>query len=446
MNRPRLIAAAAVLAGAMAPVIADASSGMTSSYTRPVVAIPTAPGSTNAGYGTGGEPRLLVTNDGRIVVAAHMSQWDCVTGQPTPGKGHQCVWISSDGGRTFHFSGGEPNQQGDDVDLAQSGNVLLESTMTNKGVGTGAGGTTVTRSTDGGRTWGESVDVDKTVVNDRPFMLASPDGGLLLTYDQLPGGIFAVRSTDQGATWGLPQPIVPEPTVVAVLNGAPAIDAARHQILVPFAVSTAPDCASGAAGCINSFSLARGGYDGTTWTREPVITYATGTGGQSVAYAAADSAGTDYYVTGIASNGDGSTAQVDRDAHIMLSVQQRGTSAWTTHQVDPPQGGAMIPNLVAGAAGRVVVAYYWSPYADAQSHNRPWYVVVADSHDSGRTFSRTVVSKVVWVGSGMNHQKVLWDLFGLALDAEDRVNVAWTQVNRYTPAGPLTEIAFARQR
>src|SRR5690348_9463789 len=89
----RFLAPPIVLAGLLAPVVA-AASGTTSSYTKPVIAIPTAPGSTNVGYGTGGEPRLFITSDGRIVVAAHMSQWDCVTGKPTPGKGHQCVWIS----------------------------------------------------------------------------------------------------------------------------------------------------------------------------------------------------------------------------------------------------------------------------------------------------------------------------------------------------------------
>ena len=105
----------------------------------------------------------------------------------------------------------------------------------------------------------------------------------------------------------------------------------------------------------------------------------------------------------------------------------------------------MLPNVVAGAAGRVAVAYYWSPYSDAQSVARPWYVVVADSHDSGRTFVRSVVSKVAWVGAAANHQKILWDLFGLTIDTKQKLHVAWTQVTASTPSGPLTEIAYSKQ-
>jgi hypothetical protein len=425
--------------------MSTATAAPSTGFTAPVVAIPTAPGSINKNYGTGGEPRMIVTRDGRVVVAAHMSQWDCITGKPSPGEGHQCVWMSRDDGRTFRFSGGELNQQGDDVDLVESGGVLLESTMTNKGLGTGNGGTTLSRSTDGGRSWTETVAVNKTLLNDRPFMLSVPDGGVVITYDALPGGIQLVRSTDHGATWSLPQSVaIPgNGGPVVAVNGAPAVDPKRRQLLVPYAVSSGP-CTAGANGCFDTFSLARGGYDGSGWTSEPVVTLQEGAGAQSVMSIAADAAGTDYLVMGSAAGGTPTTAAV-RDAHVSVAVQRAGSPRWELRRIDKG-GSAMVPNIVAGAAGRVVVSYYWSPYTDAQSTARPWYVVVADSHDSGRSFTSTVVSKVVWVGAGRDHQFTLWDLFGLALDRRGRVHVAWTQVSGMTANGPLTEIAYSRQR
>jgi hypothetical protein len=434
---------AALLVGGL--IVGDAGAAASTGYTAPVVAIPTAPGSTNTGAGTGGEPRLLVTEDGRILVAAHFSEWDCVTRQPSPGKGHQCVWLSRDGGRSFQIAGGELNQQGDDVDLAVSGGVLLESTMTNKGLGTGILGTTISRSTDGGRTWTETVAANSTLLNDRPFMLAVPDGGVVVTYDAIPGGIQLVRSTDHGATWGLPQSVaVPGGSGPAVaLNGAPAIDRVHKQLLVPYAVGSSPTCTSGAAGCLNTISIARGGFDGTGWTSELALTLPEDMGSQSLVSAAADAAGTAYLTVGTA-RGATPTTGPDHAAHVQLATKD--ANGWQLHQVDPRGGSAMLPNLAAGAAGRVVVSYYWSPYADAQAVARPWYAVVADSHDGGRTFARTVISKVAWVGAAVDHQRTLWDLFGVAIDTKGKVHVAWTQVSAMTPTGPLTEIAYSRQR
>jgi hypothetical protein len=230
---------------------------------------------------------------------------------------------------------------------------------------------------------------------------------------------------------------------VVAVNGAPAVDPNRRQLLVPYAVSSGP-CTAGANGCFDTFSLARGRYDGTGWTSEPVVTLQEGAGTQSAMSIAADAAGTDYLVIGSARGSTGTTP-ADRDAHVSVAVQRAGSSQWELRRIDRG-GSAMVPNIVGGAAGRVVVSYYWSPYSDAQSTARPWYVVVADSHDSGRTFTSTVVSKVVWVGAGMNHQFTLWDLFGLALDRRGRAHVAWTQVSTMTANGPLTEIAYSRQR
>src|SRR5207244_2952698 len=102
---------------------------------------------------------------------------------------------------------------GDDVDLAQTTRgTLLESAMTNIGLGSGALGTTISRSTDRGRTWTEVVDPNSQILNDRPFMLATSRADVFLTYTAIPGGLQAVKSTDDGRTFGRPIPIVEPPS------------------------------------------------------------------------------------------------------------------------------------------------------------------------------------------------------------------------------------------
>jgi hypothetical protein len=376
---------------------------------------------------------MIITRDGRIVVSAHLFQRDCVTGQPSPGKGQSCVYISDDGGKSFHFSGGD-TRGNNDVDLAESGGVLLQSSMTSVAIAYGASGVGVARSTDRGKTWTEALAVNHQLVNDRPWLLATPDGAVVLTYDSIPGGIVLVRSTDNGATWGLQQPVALQASVIGAGNGAPAIDSKSKKLLVPFVGGSSPTC-----NCLDTFSVARGNYDGTGFTIEPVLQTEGGTGGTSPPAAAADAAGTEYIAVGLAS---GATST---SAHVRLLTRRAADATWTGQRLDPPGGSAMLPNIVAGPAGRVAVAYYWSPYPDAQSQDRPWYAVVADSRDSGRTFTRTTLSRIVWTGSAANHKGVLWDLFGLALDTRGRLHVAWTQMANSHASGSPNEIAYSQQ-
>jgi hypothetical protein len=100
----------------------------------------------------------------------------------------------------------------------------------------------------------------------------------------------------------------------------------------------------------------------------------------------------------------------------------------------------MLPWVVASGNGNVVVAYYGSPYADAQGTSRPWYLYVARSNTAGRTFRTTRVSGVAYTGTGSNHQNALWDLIALALDRNGAAHVAWTSV-----VNGATEIQYAHE-
>jgi len=411
-------------------------------FTKPVVAIPVPPGIGARGEGTGGEPRILVARDGSIVLAAHFQPRDCRTGQASAQAASTCVWVSNDA-RHFRLAGGDVDgEMGDDVDLAQTTRgTLLESAMTNIGLGSGIPGTTVSRSTDRGRTWTETVDANSAIANDRPFMLATSRGDVLLTYDAVPGGLQGVISTDDGATFGFPFPIVMPPSggVVADVNAGPVEDHVRHELVVPYGFSQDPSCTAGVNGCFNQIAVARSSLDASQWTQEPVATLPPGTGMTAVVGSAADAAGREYISYGAAAGGSVSTI-ADRDAHAWLVTSPRAGIWNRPRRVDPPGGSAMLPWVVATGNGNVVVAYYGSPYPDAQGTARPWYLYVARSNDAGRTFRATRVSSVAYTGTGADHQSVLWDLIALALDRNGLAHVAWTSV-----VNGATEIQYAHE-
>ena len=407
-------------------------------FTNPVVAIPS-PGS---GGTTEGEPRMIVARDGSVVLAAHFQARDCNTGQASSSAASSCVWISRDE-RRFRLSGGDTgSEMGDDVDVGQTTRgTLLESAMTNIGLGSGIPGTTVSRSADLGHTWTETLDANSAVANDRPFMIATSRGDVFLTYDAIPGGLQAVKSSDDGRTVGSPIQVVgvPNGSPLVDVNSGPVEDRARHQLVVPYAYSTDPSCTSGINGCFNVIAAARSTPDGTTWRQEPVATLPPGSGITAVVGSAADAKGREYVSYGSAAGGSGTTV-ANSDAHIWLATSPRD-GVWTNAlRIEPPGTSAMLPWVAADGNGRVVVAYYGSPFADAQGTAHPWYVYVARSSDAGRTFRTTKVSRVAYDGTGADHQPLLWDLLALTLDGRGLAHVAWTSVT-----GSQTQIMYAHE-
>lgn len=398
-----------------------------------------------------GEPRLIVSRSGRILVSAQFQQWDCATGKPTT-HAQQCIWVSDDGHR-FHLSGGN-QQQGDDVDFAQAPDgTLLMSAMANPkvasvSIGTGTLGTVVMRSTDNGRTWQQSDDVNAQVANDRPFIIGTPHA-VVLTYLGIPGSIEAVRSTDAGKTWSLPVVVAPTPPGSGLYeNDTPAYDAKHGELLAPYASGTEPYCAvySGSAGCIDRIDLATSRDEGLTWTREPV-TLLNGDhpiGITTVVSLAVDALGRRTIAFSGAEGFQPGTAVADRNYHVYTVTSAGPGRPWSApRRLDPASGSAMMPMLTATGDGHVSVAYYSSTFSDAGTATRPWDFVVADSRDGGRTWNRATVARNAYLGSAASHQTVIWDLVGLTHDRQGRLVVAWTdQLGK--PGGP-TVIRFARQ-
>jgi hypothetical protein len=384
---------------------------------------------------------MIVARNGDVILAAHFQPRDCRTGRSSSNDAAACVWISHDR-RHFHLAGGDVNlQMGDDVDLAQTkSGTLIESAMTFVERLNGVLGTTVSRSSDHGQTWTESFDANSEVLNDRPFALATSRGDAFLTYDAIPGGLRAVKSTDDGRTFGSPIQIVQPPAGGLVdANGGPTEDHARRELIVPYVYASDPSCTSGASGCLNEIALARSSLDGTRWTQESVAR-TSGSGTTGVTGSAADAKGREYIAIGTAAGGSAFTT-ANRDAHVFVTTSPR-PGVWTKpKRIDPPGTSAMLPWVAATGNGHVVVAYYGSPFPDAQATDRPWYVYVARSNDAGRTFSISKVSALAYFGSGAAHQTVLWDLLALTIDRNDVAHVAWTSA----VSNGVTQIMYAHE-
>jgi hypothetical protein len=365
---------------------------------------------------------------------------DCTTHQPTKTLS-MCVWASDDATRTFHVSGGDP-QTGDDADfaLAPDGSTI-ELGMSDISVakvanlGSGIGGTTVMRSSDSGRTWTEIDDANSEAFNDRPFLVTTPHA-VVMSFTAVPGNIEVVRSTDGGRSFSEPVRVTPvNNTDTLDANGGPAYDAARHEVLIPFGSSTDPTCTSGPGGCLNVLSLATSHDEGLTWATEQVGQLPSGSGLVSMPQVSVDSGGHRYLTY---------SAKVAGRYHIYVQDSGPG-GGWSARRlVDPEQGSGMVQWSLAGSAGHLDVAYYRSAAADAATANRSWDFVVADSRDGGRTWRTTTVARHVYVGSGDNHQPVIWDLVGLARDSHGHLITAWT--DQLGNAAGATVIRVARSK
>ena len=430
-----LAVAPPVAALTLAAVLVPAGAGQPRiRFTKPLTVID----ADHLGRANTGEPRVQVLPSGRILLGAHFEQWDCDTGKRTADTYSMCVWASDDGGRHWHISGGDP-QPGDDVDfaVAPDGSVL-ELGMNDFSVGsvtagTGFGGTTVVRSTDGGRTWSQTTDANKQVINDRPWFATTPKT-LLITYTGNIGNIQAIRSTDNGQSWGLPVNVSPpaNPDTIDV-NGGPTYDADQHELLVPFLTSTNPTCASGPAGCFNVLSLATSTDDGETWSSAKIAELPAGSGATGPPQVDLDATGHRYLFF---------PGRLDGHDHVFVMDAARAGHWSAPRLVDSPQSSGIVSWGLASGRGRLDVAYYRSASADGATVSRQWDVVLGHSNDGGRHWTTSLIHPNAYTGTGDGHQLIVWDLLGIARDSRGRVLVAWT--DDQGKAGGPTVVRFAR--
>ena len=388
------------------------------------------------------------------MLTAQFQYWDCKTRRPlgsagvtVPGFGIQkqrlCVWASSDHGRTFRIVGGDCCQNGDDASLAQtpSSGTLLEAYMSNIGIGTGVPGLSLSRSTDNGRTWTDRLDVDKQVLQDRPWLVVESERNVLISFTTAPGNVFVIRSKDKGRSWSVARPVmVVPPELVLSLNGEPTYDVARREIVLSYAYSSshAASDIGGAPGAINIIGVARSKDHGATWTNEVAARLPRGQGVLSLPTFTSDVRGHEYlaYDAAIGAHGVGT-----------FLIRSSRDGSWSHPvRVDPPGGSAMEPSVRATGDGHVAVAYYHAGAGDARDVVRRWTTDVATSRDGAGTFTYASASNhVVYVGTESNASATLFDLLAIEIGRDGFVNVAWTDDGTTYPTDVKTQIEFARQ-
>jgi hypothetical protein len=431
----RATALAASLAGlvATAALVPAGAQPLRLRFGAPVTAIP----ASGVGRANTGEPRLITLPSGRLLLSAQFQQWDCATGKADPNTVQMCVWSSDDGGRTWQISGGD-SQAGDDADfaVAPDGSVLqigmADYQVGPQPLGTGLGGTVVMRSTNNGRTWSKTDFANKSVINDRPFVVSTPHA-VLITFTGVTGNIQVVRSTDDGRTWSLPSAATPLARVNTIqVNGGPLYDAARHEVLAPYVYATDPTCASATAGCFDVVGLASSRDDGQTWTDERVLTVTDG-GLTSMPQVTVDDDGHRYITYAAKTNGHD---------HVFVTEATTGGPWSTPRTVDGAQSSGIVPWALVTGADHLDVAYYRSAYGDAESTARPWDFVVSDSRDGGHHWTTSVVSPNAYIGTAADHQLVIWDLVGMTRTRAGRIVVTWTDA--LGKAGGPTVVRVAR--
>ena len=375
------------------------------------------------------EPGVVVASDGTLWATSNSVDGQCGTRVPTPvltvavtycGAN---VWRSRDAGRSwtwvanpFVALAGTAAQQvfgGGDADIAVAPEKNADGHYNVYATSLWGYNNAFAVSRDDGATW-TLLPAETTpgffargvgTLPDRPWVSATGACTAHLGFNHAPGNVTVLESYD--ACGEVPVrtevtlPFGPDSGDVGFLSkvsGRPVVDDApaspyRNTIYYP-----AVQCLG--SPCVNTMivSVRRGGVG--TWTTRPIAPLTEGTQIAVWPITVATDAGGRLY----AAWHDGTDAW-------FASSKDAGTTWPRPTQLNRPGTTAVYPTLGGGAAGRVSVAWYGTdregPSNDVETMGEPstrgsapWHVVVRDSVDGGRTFSRAAVaSPVIHLGA-----------------------------------------------
>lgn len=309
---------------------------------RPVASVPEFLPPVDLGSLTlGAEPSVAIAPDGTVYVTTPLA-----------------LWRSDDGGKSFQPMGEPlcpagipacPGLEEYDPGLVGGGDASLavtaDGTVHWAGLG---GGIPYQRSTDRGETWSDDMDVSNGTGSDREWIAVDRDSDLLTAQwrgsDDDGSGIFMRQSNDAGLSWD---------EVVRVIDdgrqGPIAHDPTSDRMILPHQLD----------GLVN---VARSD-DGREW--EDATAGVVSGRPYIFPIAAFDNAGTAYLVY---STDPDSLAMLDTAAevsriaavpHVYLQVSHDRGETWTPPlMLSDPDVPALFPWVDAGAAGRVVIAWY----------------------------------------------------------------------------------------
>lgn len=349
--------------------------------------------STLATLGTatnGAEPNLLVAPDGAVYVAMPLH-----------------LWRSDDGGRSFQALGADSCDRPQGVGLPacpplyasknpglvgpNDGDLAATPGGTLLWTGLMGGGYAVPfqASTDRGASFSKPVEVGTNNSADRQWMDLRPDGSLLVVWRDAPGtakeAFLGRLSPDAGASWGPAAPIsgnsYPNGKPVHDLNGTWYLPRYEHGIAVSRSA------------------------DGRNWSssqvsQDPAQSVPIRNGPPLAGFpaAAVDQNGTIYVVWSEATLGQTTGLKFTDVPSVFLAVSHDHGASWgKARVVSAPGHASVLPALVAGAKGRIAVAWYEGQLGLPNEEGPDqWNVRVAESVDADAdapTFRSGLVSQ-----------------------------------------------------
>jgi hypothetical protein len=441
-----------------------------------------------------GEPNIAVAPDGTLWASAFVG---LDNNDPRVGVGvgvlrsvtaalaGDDIWRSTDGGRRYQWMAspfnlipGEGGVGGDDTDItvARARNALGDYTVyasslwgvtSVPGIGV-VSEISLAVSRDNGHSWIVDPAAAEIPINDRPWVAADGACTVYLTYHALPidativnkYDLCSVPDTAAGVTTiavassrylSLAAPAVLGQPANYVLAGfgklvvdTSATSRYRHRIYIP-----AMDCASetltqlfaraeaGSSNCLVGNAVVYvlvGSRGGTSWALHTV----TPTSSPAVPIwpdtIATDAAGAVYIAW-----------HQNHDAY--LDVSRDGGNTWSTpKRINPPDvPTAVYPAIAAGHAGVVKVAFYGTTVAGDANATKvmgtsgapgaaQWRVYLAESSDSGSSFTTVAASPVIHTGAlctqgdacSTANTRDLFDDFGTVLTPSGSAAIDYT--------------------
>jgi hypothetical protein len=331
-----------------------------------------------------------------------------LVGLPDKGIG---FWASHDHGRSFPITANVGSGAGggdSDVEVAGDHSVYVTDLE--------AAATSICRSTDGGKTFGDTSPVDagcSSVAtgqtgpdNDRQWLNHGPHGEEYLTYHDFAANIPLVyRSTDHGTTFtpcgdilgsgpGLTNFV---PAAGGDLVAKPVVDPKDGSMYVGV---TEPDSANIAATPVGTplgnlyIAVAKGGCTGTTSFVTHTVYANPGANLAKDFDAIAEDGAGNLYMVGV---GTLTAGQRGNGVYVFTS-HDHGTTWSKPQRVNAPSLTAdAMPAITAGRrAGQVAVGWFGSSSSLTENDVKDqWRYYVATSVDGGRTFAQSTVTKNV---------------------------------------------------
>lgn len=367
------------------------------------------------------EPYLVIDPEGRLVLSAMPGNTpERPVGMPWVSR----LWISEDGGASWRSS--VPNAPllpngvgfggGDSAPAVAPDGTLYVSDLW-------VGSSAVSVSRDHGRTWTTTPLSSTVPYHDRQWMAVDGDGRAYVVSRALfpPVAEWVHRSDDGGQSWQLVGRAwtMDASRGAGWTNGNVAWDAHANALRTVFT------CAN------RSICLATSTDAGVTWTHEVAVTRAVDPGTIFPVLAVDDAGGLHL-----------AWSEETDGAYHVWAASRAGERWGEPRRVSGSEGTHVLPWMVAGAAGRVAIAWYATdaegdPNDAAAMKGAQWHVHVAHTENGERWVATRATTDSIHegtvstrgAGAAASQDAPDWslgDMLTLALAPDGRVHVAFT--------------------